>query len=215
MNNYENKLKKEKEKYLKAKEKSLERLIQKQALQKQTIENREAKRKNKTLINPDVKKITSVEQTPATAATAADESRLLRNGSKKIKKISKSDKINVKKVFTNVKTSKYIRKLQHKGNKELSYHNQTSGISKTGDFTTDICEKISDHIILMSDIHKKAIIKGPLIHVTLYDMFYKIEWKKRSSGYQPVPAFFKGSLIIKFYPHLLLDYIEKQKSFSS
>ena len=187
MNNYENKLRKDKDKIF----------LKKNPLEKSLPES---KKKSRITFDSKKKKKTSIEQ-------SAIESRILHDRSKKIRKLKKSDKINVKKVLDNLKTSKYIRESHYN-------ENQNSGISKIGSFMTDICEKISDHIVLMSDVHKKAAVKRPLKSITLYDMFYKIEWKKRRSGYQPVPAYFKGSLIKKYYPHLLLEYIEKQKILS-
>ena len=75
---------------------------------------------------------------------------------------------------------------------------------KMGDFDKDVVLRISDHAILSEKL-------GTMINVDtrtpIKDMFFSIQWKKRSDGTVPTPAFYPFYALKDRSPEFLLDYI--------
>jgi hypothetical protein len=82
--------------------------------------------------------------------------------------------------------------------KENSAHSINS-IEAFGTLTKDVPEKITGHALLDGRKPSVSLIKN---------MFFRVDWEKRSDQTCPEPTFYSYSVLKRQHPTLLLSYIE-------
>ena len=82
--------------------------------------------------------------------------------------------------------------------------------SEHGGWAHDIAFEITDHAILEEN---ESTIRSLSGKAALGRVLFKVEWKKRKDGTQPLSSYYKYSTLKKKCPYLLLDYVENMVHF--